>query len=574
MNQEFAIGQRVGDYEILAMLGTGGMGRVYKVRNVISDRVEAMKVLLSDLSSQKDLADRFLREIKLLASLNHPNVASLSTALTFENQLVMIMEFVQGVTIASRLQKGPIPASETTNYADQILDALGYAHRQNIVHRDVKPANMMLTPKGVVKLMDFGIARSASDHGLTMTGTTLGSLNYMPPEQVKGEAADARSDLYSLGVSLYEMVTGRLPFRGDSNYSLLAAHLNEVPHPPSTYCPELPAALDQIILMALAKDPKQRFQSADAFRVALKSVVFPIARSTPSPAAHSLKTKHIAAPGLFQEQSSTDASDQLFASPPKVVERPVVPVSSPTPKGHRGLYLALGALLALLVLFASGLYLPRRSATRADSDKGRAPQQTMPSRSSDSSSASHPPISPSSEGIRTSAPSPADAKRAMDASGGSEPSMAPPEPNLDTNPAARQRSLGGSKGDRTGSRSNSGARFQAQGELPQQNGAQESPILGNPAPSDNPPQFAELEKQGDQLRSRASAVSQSLDTLRNQQATQGVALRGNIAAAQERMNVYLSKGQVALEQNDAINAKKYFDLAEAELGKLETFLGH
>jgi len=152
--------------------------------------------------------------------------------------------------------------------------------------------------------------------------------------------------------------------------------------------------------------------------------------------------------------------------------------------------------------------------------------------------------------------------------------MAPPEPNLDTNPAARQRSLGGSKGDRTGSRSNSGARFQAQGELPQQNGAQESPILGNPAPSDNPPQFAELEKQGDQLRSRASAVSQSLDTLRNQQATQGVALRGNIAAAQERMNVYLSKGQVALEQNDAINAKKYFDLAEAELGKLETFLGH
>jgi len=142
-----------------------------------------------------------------------------------------------------------------------------------------------------------------------------------------------------------------------------------------------------------------------------------------------------------------------------------------------------------------------------------------------------------------------------------------------TNSAVGARSLSGGKGDRTGSHSNPGAPFQAQGELPQQNGAQESPISGVQAQSGTAAQLAELEKQGDQLSSRAAAVSQSLDTLRNQQATQGVGLRGDIASAQERMNIYLSKGQVALERNDAINAKKYFDLAESELGKVEKFLG-
>jgi len=193
MSAEFAIGQHIGDYEILSMLGVGGMGKVYKVRNVISDRMEAMKILLPDLSSNQGLADRFLREIRLLAALNHPNIAALRTALTHENQLVMVMEFVEGETLANRLARAPLSTAEVVNYADQVLSALSYAHKQSIIHRDIKPANMMLTPGGMVKLMDFGIARSSTDGSLTSTGTTLGSLNYMPPEQVRGEAADARS---------------------------------------------------------------------------------------------------------------------------------------------------------------------------------------------------------------------------------------------------------------------------------------------------------------------------------------------------------------------------------------------
>src|SRR5262245_43005112 len=153
-------GKRIGDYQILNELGSGGMGRVYRVRNVISDRVEAMKVLLPDLAGRQELAARFLREIKLLASLNHPNIAQLRTALEVDNQLVMIMEYVEGTTLAARLEKGPIPTSDALNYIDQALEALSYAHKQGIIHRDIKLSNMMLTPQGVVKLMDFGIARS------------------------------------------------------------------------------------------------------------------------------------------------------------------------------------------------------------------------------------------------------------------------------------------------------------------------------------------------------------------------------------------------------------------------------
>ena len=286
MTAEFTPGQHIGDYEILSILGAGGMGKVYKVRNVISDRIEAMKILLPDLHSNQSLADRFLREIRLLATLNHPNIAALRTALTHENQLVMIMEFVEGETLSNRIARAPISTSEAVNYADQVLSALSYAHKQNIIHRDIKPANMMLTPQGVVKLMDFGIARSSTDGTLTSTGTTLGSLNYMPPEQVRGESADARSDIYSFGISLYELLTGKLPFHSDSQYSLMTAHLNEVPAPPITLRDDLPASLNEIIMMAMAKDPAERFQSADAFRAALKSVPvspLPFAGTTVTP---------------------------------------------------------------------------------------------------------------------------------------------------------------------------------------------------------------------------------------------------------------------------------------------------
>ena len=277
-------GARKGDYLILGTLGAGGMGKVYKVRNTLSDRVEAMKVLLPDLSEQQDLADRFLREIKVLASLHHPNIAELRTALTINNQLVMIMEYVEGATLAARLQQGPIRYADALVYFDQVLAALSCAHAQRIVHRDIKPANIMLAPYGVVKLMDFGIARSGNDHGLTMTGTTLGSVAYMSPEQVRCEPLDGRSDLYSIGVSLYETITGQRPYVSDNNFEVMQAHLQIPATPPLELKPDIPPALSQLILMAMAKDPAHRFQTADALRAALRSVAPALGEPTPIPA--------------------------------------------------------------------------------------------------------------------------------------------------------------------------------------------------------------------------------------------------------------------------------------------------
>src|SRR5437016_781187 len=265
------IGERIGDYEIVEVLGQGGMGQVYKVKNVLSERIEAMKVLLPNMEGDSDLAERFLREIKVQAAFDHPNIAKLYTALRASNQLLMVMEFVEGTSMEKLLAKGPLLVGETVDYASQVLDALAYAHGRGVVHRDIKPANMMRTPSGKIKLLDFGIAHMANSN-LTQAGTTVGSLYYMSPEQVKGGPADPRSDLYSLGIVLYEMVTGKRPFVGDSASAIMSAHLQQTPVAPNDMVPWVLGPLNEIILMAVAKDPEARFQSAAAFGNALQNV--------------------------------------------------------------------------------------------------------------------------------------------------------------------------------------------------------------------------------------------------------------------------------------------------------------
>jgi serine/threonine-protein kinase len=271
---DLQVGSTVGDYQVVSVLGAGGMGKVYKVRSIISDRFEALKVLLPDLAAAPELADRFLREIKVQASLEHTNIVALHNAMRIQNQLLMVMEFVDGVTLEREIRGGPLPVRQAVDCMTQVLSALGYAHGRGVIHRDVKPANMILMASGVVKLMDFGIAKAASDHRLTMTGTTLGSLYYMSPEQIQGLVnLDARADVYSAGVSLYELVTGRRPFDGGSEFAIMAAHLESTPIPPVALDPGLPEALNDAILMAMARDRDTRFQTAEAFRNALGSAV-------------------------------------------------------------------------------------------------------------------------------------------------------------------------------------------------------------------------------------------------------------------------------------------------------------
>ena len=266
------VGDTVGDYQIVGVLGKGGMGTVFRVRNLLSDREEAMKVALPDLNSDPGLADRFLREIRLHASLEHPSIAALRTALRIDNQVLMIMELVEGVSLDERIRQGPLDVRAATRYVDQVLQALDYAHSRGIIHRDIKPANIILTKDDLVKLTDFGIARSASDRNLTQTGLALGSLYYMSPEQVQAMPADQRSDIYSLGVTFYEMVTGKRPIEGGSEYAILTAHLSHVPEPPGRLNPAVPIMLGAAIMRALAKQPQERFQSAADFRDALRLI--------------------------------------------------------------------------------------------------------------------------------------------------------------------------------------------------------------------------------------------------------------------------------------------------------------
>jgi serine/threonine-protein kinase len=266
-------GAIVGDYEVIGVLGQGGMGAVYKVRNTISDRVEAMKVLLPNLAAEQGLADRFLREIKLLAKLEHPHITGLRTAFRANDQLWMVMELVDGETLEKLLQQRRPTIEEATGYTLQALDALAYAHEMGIVHRDLKPANIILTSKGTVKLTDFGIAREDGDVRLTRTGTALGSLAYMSPEQIQRGNVDARSDLYSLGVTFYELLTGTLPFTATSEFAIMSAHVMTPPRSPMELNPSIPPHLSAVIMRSLAKDPAQRFQNACEFRDAIQANV-------------------------------------------------------------------------------------------------------------------------------------------------------------------------------------------------------------------------------------------------------------------------------------------------------------
>jgi serine/threonine protein kinase len=269
MSDEFQVGDVIGDYQITGVLGGGGMGKVFRVRNRLSDRAEAMKVVLPGREGDADLTERFLREIKVQASLDHPNIAGLHTALQVGNRILMFMELVDGFSLEQKLRNGPLTAAEAVDCMRQVLAALAFAHSRNVIHRDIKPPNIIVTPDGIAKLTDFGIARSRGDATLTATGTAVGSLYYMPPEQIQGETADARSDLYSLGVTFYEAVTGQRPFQGENDYAIMQAHFAGAPVAPSERNPAIPRALSALILKAMSRAPELRFQTAEEFRQAL-----------------------------------------------------------------------------------------------------------------------------------------------------------------------------------------------------------------------------------------------------------------------------------------------------------------
>jgi Tol biopolymer transport system component len=278
-----AAGTRLGPYEITAPIGAGGMGEVYRAKDTRLDRTVAIKVLPAHLSSNPDVRQRFEREARAISSLNHPNICTLHDIGNQNGIDYLVMEFIEGETLASRLRTGPLSPIEALNYSIQIANALDKAHRQGIVHRDLKPGNIILTKSGV-KLLDFGLAKytapatesvSKLETGqpLTREGTVLGTFQYMAPEQLEGDEADARTDIFAFGAVVYEMAAGKKAFEGKTQASLIAAILKEEPKPISHIQPMTPPLLERFVKICLAKDPEDRWQSAHDARLELQGIL-------------------------------------------------------------------------------------------------------------------------------------------------------------------------------------------------------------------------------------------------------------------------------------------------------------
>ncbi len=269
----FQPGDAVGPYRVTGIIGEGACGVVYQVVNSVTGRLEAMKILAENYGHDLDQAQRFLREIQLQAKLDHPNIAQVRTAFCEGYTIVLVMELVDGESLSSVLQRGPLTVDASIRVAEQILNALIMAHHHGVVHRDVKPANILLDRFGTVKLTDFGLAKQYGEPGQTGQGLAVGTVFYMAPEQVRGLATtDWRADLYAVGVVLYEMLTGRRPFDGVEQYAVMRAQIELTPPPVSRWVPSLPKEFDALVERALQKNLAERFQSASGFLAALQEL--------------------------------------------------------------------------------------------------------------------------------------------------------------------------------------------------------------------------------------------------------------------------------------------------------------
>jgi serine/threonine protein kinase len=580
------VGERVGDYEVVGHIGAGGMGRVYKVRSIISNRDEAMKVLLPDLNSEHELAERFIVEIRTVAALEHPNIAQLRTAFQFQNQLIMIIEFVEGSTLEKLAAESSLAVDRVLDYATQTLSALSFAHSHGVIHRDIKPANIMITTHGQVKLMDFGIAKNADEMHLTRPGMTIGSVYYMSPEQVRGGTVDARSDLYSLGITLYESLTGRRPFQADTSFTVLNAHLNEAPVPPIQVNPALSPELNKIILRSLEKNPADRFQTAQEFHDALKALVEPaVARAAAQPIAQPIAQAPAYTPvsNFAGGPSATASFSPVSAAGASPVAQPVAPApppfapvaaakpAPPRASSHRSLWIGMGAVVAILTLVAIAWALPhvfsifaKQKASSADTSAAPAVNQA-------------PSTQPSAQMPETSS------QPNMSGQPDSAGAVAPAEgQGKVASPQQRDKPSFGEKGP--GNRmqyqpAHAGGSSQAVGQVSANNGRSTGTGIagGSPVPvtpsGPSPQEIRQVHDRVANVEARADAVRAGVQSIRNQQQSQGLDIRGDIIAAMNRMDNDLREAQVALNQNDLETANQYLDRADKETAKVESFLG-
>jgi serine/threonine protein kinase len=266
------IGKTISHYKILAKIGEGGMGVVYKAGDTRLDRIVALKFLPAHLTANDTDKARFIQEAKAAAAINHPNVCTIYDIEEHDSQQFIVMEYVEGQTLRDKIKDERLKINDAIDYATQIADALKAAHAKDIIHRDIKSENIMVTSTGQVKVMDFGLAKLRGSVKLTKTSTTAGTLSYSSPEQIQGKEADARSDIFSFGIVLYEMLTRQLPFKGEYESALIYSILDEEPEPVQNKRPDISSELQQVVNRTMQKDPDKRYQTITDVLTELKSI--------------------------------------------------------------------------------------------------------------------------------------------------------------------------------------------------------------------------------------------------------------------------------------------------------------
>jgi len=335
-------GATISHYKILEKLGEGGMGVVYKARDTKLDRDVALKFLPQHLTSSEEDKQRFIREAKAAAALNHPNICTIYNVDEHEGSQFIVMELIDGQTLQNKLATRSLTQKAAVEYAVQIADALAKAHGRGIVHRDIKPSNIMIDEDGHIKVMDFGLARMKGTEGLTQAGTTVGTLRYMSPEQVRDGPVDGRSDLFSFGVVLYEMLSGRWPFRGEHQAAILYSIANEDPPPLKKVNPDISQKISDIVEKLLQKEPVRRYQSTDQVSKDLKACLNELPGTVESV---SKPNKRLEVPPL-NAAGRKESSDSGSTS---------ITINLPSLKSRTGI-VSLAAGLSLLVLIGYGLY--------------------------------------------------------------------------------------------------------------------------------------------------------------------------------------------------------------------------